>query len=47
MIIFGRDKGAYDPPGGDLDDEEEILQEWRKDGPLSILIAIINYIKTL
>jgi hypothetical protein len=40
-----RDKGAYDHPGGNLDDEEEFLQEWRKDGPLGILIAIINYIK--
>jgi hypothetical protein len=43
MIIFGRDKGMYDHPGGNLDDKEEFLQEWRKDGPLGILIAIINY----
>jgi hypothetical protein len=42
MIIFGRDKGAYDHPSGSLDEEEEFSQEWRKDGPLGILIAIIN-----
>ena len=46
MIIFGRDKGAYDNASGNLDDEEKFLQEWRKDGPLGTLIAIINYIKT-
>jgi hypothetical protein len=46
MIIFGRDKGAYNHAGGNLDDEEEFLREWRKNGPLGILIAIINYIKT-
>jgi hypothetical protein len=46
MIIFGRDKGAYDHPSGSLDNEEEFLQEWRKDRPLGILITIINYIKT-
>jgi hypothetical protein len=46
MIIFGRDKSVYNNAGGNLDDEEKFLQEWRKDGPLGTLIAIINYIKT-
>jgi hypothetical protein len=46
MIIFSRDKGAYDNASSNLDDKERFLQEWRKDGPLGTLIAIINYIKT-
>ena len=29
-----------------LQDEEDYLQDWRRDGPLGILTEIINYIKT-
>jgi hypothetical protein len=29
-----------------LQTEQQFLKEWRREGPLSILIAIINYIKT-
>jgi hypothetical protein len=46
IIIFSRDKGAYDNASGNLDNKERFLQEWRKDRLLGTLIAIINYIET-
>lgn len=46
MMIFGKDKDAYNNAAEELKDEEKFLQDWRKDGPLGVLIAIISYIKT-
>ncbi|KAF9730041.1 transposase-like protein [Paraphaeosphaeria minitans] len=45
-IIFGKDREAYNNAAEQLDGEESYLREWRKDGPLSVLIDVINYIKT-
>jgi hypothetical protein len=33
-------------PADASQDEEDFLQDWRRDGPLGILIEIINYIRT-
>jgi hypothetical protein len=49
MVIFGSDQAAYDNLASvaeSIEEEQELLQDWRCDGPLGILIAIINYIKT-
>lgn len=45
-IIFGKDREAYNNAVEQLDQEELCLREWRKDGPLGVLINVINYIKT-
>jgi hypothetical protein len=45
-IIFGADREAYNNAAEQLTTEELYLQEWRKDGPLGVLIDFINYIKT-
>ncbi|RYN60367.1 hypothetical protein AA0117_g13082 [Alternaria alternata] len=45
-VIFGGDKDAYDNAAEKLNIEEVYLQEWRKQGPLGVLIDVINYIKT-
>jgi hypothetical protein len=45
-IIFGRDKEAYDNAAEELADEQEFMAEWRRDGPLGVLMHVINYIKT-
>jgi hypothetical protein len=42
-IIFGRDKAAYDNAVEEQNTEEEFIDEWRKDGPLGVLIDVINY----
>jgi hypothetical protein len=49
MIIFGSDQAAYSNLASvaeSVEKEQKLLQDWRCDGPLGILIAIINYIKT-
>jgi hypothetical protein len=33
-------------PADASQEEEDFLQDWRRDGPLGILIEIINYIRT-
>ncbi len=45
-IISGGGKDAYDNTAEQLDTEGLHMQEWRKQGPLGVLIDIINYIKT-
>ncbi|RYN15484.1 hypothetical protein AA0113_g12563 [Alternaria arborescens] len=46
MIIFGFNKDAYDNDQDEHKTETAYLQEWRQQGPLSVLIDIINYIQT-
>lgn len=46
MIIFGFDKDAYENDQDDYKQEATYLREWRQQGPLSVLMDIINYIKT-
>jgi len=45
-IMFGKDRAAYENEVEKHKDEEEFMDEWRKDGPLGVLIDVINYIKT-
>jgi hypothetical protein len=45
-VIFGANKEAYDNVAEQLDTEEVCMPEWRKEGPLGILIDVINYVKT-
>ena len=45
--MFGLDKEAYNNDIVDEHDTEaRYLRDWRRDGPLGVLIDIINYIKT-
>jgi hypothetical protein len=45
-IIFGRGKAAYDNAVEEHNNEEEFMDEWRKDGLLGVLIGVINYMKS-
>jgi hypothetical protein len=48
-LLWGRDGEAYNNEVSEaieLDAEHELMEEWRDDGPLGILIAILSYIKT-
>jgi hypothetical protein len=45
-IIFGANTESYDNVAEQLDTEVVYMQEWRKQGPLGVLIDVINYIKT-
>ena len=46
MILFGAAMEAYDNSEDEFKLEAQYLKEWRRDGPLSVLIAIVNYINT-
>jgi hypothetical protein len=44
--MFGLDKEAYNNNTVDEHDTEaRYLRDWQRDGPLGVLIDIINYIK--
>jgi hypothetical protein len=48
-LLWGIDADAYDNDVGEvfaLKEEHKLTREWRSDGPLGILLGIINYIKT-
>jgi hypothetical protein len=45
-LLFGKDKDAYDNAPEHVQDEETFMQQWRKDGALGTLLAVIAYIKT-
>jgi hypothetical protein len=44
-LLFGKDKNAYNNDTEQVE-EEALMQQWRKNGPLGTLLAVINYIKT-
>jgi hypothetical protein len=46
MVIFGFNKDTYDNDEDEHKTETAYLQEWRQQGPLGVLIDIINYIRT-
>ncbi|KAF1829970.1 hypothetical protein BDW02DRAFT_125006 [Decorospora gaudefroyi] len=46
MIMFGLDSDAYDNSTEEIAAEELYIRQWRKDGPLGLLINIISYIRT-
>ena len=45
-LLWGQDEDAYDNNKRELTDETEFMDEWRRDGPLGVLLSVINYIKT-
>ncbi|RYN15529.1 hypothetical protein AA0113_g12768 [Alternaria arborescens] len=46
-IMFGLDKEAYNgDSSNEQNTEARYLRDWRRDGPLGVLVDIINYIKT-
>ncbi|KAG9375578.1 hypothetical protein A1F94_013867 [Pyrenophora tritici-repentis] len=45
-IIFGSNQEAYNNNDEQLQTEEVYMQEWRQEGPLGVLIDVINHIKT-
>jgi hypothetical protein len=45
--MFGLDKEAYNgDSSNEQNTETRYLRDWRRDGPLGVLVDIINYIKT-
>jgi hypothetical protein len=45
-LLWGQDADAYDNNARELANESEFMCEWRRDGPLGVLLSVINYIKT-
>jgi hypothetical protein len=48
-LLWGKDGDAYDNNVSEVvtvDEEHKLMSEWRSDGPLGVLLAVINYIKT-
>jgi hypothetical protein len=45
-LLFGKDKDAYNNDTEQVEEEEALMQQWRKNRPLGTLLAVINYIKT-
>lgn len=45
-IMFGVDKDAFKNDSSQCQLKEQFLQDWRKNGPLGVLIDVLNYIKT-
>lgn len=45
-IIFGNNRDSYDNAVEEYSDEEKFIQQWRRQGPLGVLLDIINYIRT-
>jgi hypothetical protein len=46
MLLWGKDSKAYDNNASKFADEDEYMSEWRRDGPLGVLLGVVNYIKT-
>jgi hypothetical protein len=46
QVMFGKDKESYNNAPSAADDEAAFMEAWRQEGPLGILFAVINYIKT-
>jgi hypothetical protein len=45
-IIFGKNKEVYNNAAEEHSSEQAFMAQWRRDGPLGVLIDVINYIKT-
>lgn len=45
-VIFGKDPHSYNNDAEEHEEEETLMADWRKDGPLGVLIDVINYINT-
>lgn len=45
-VIFGTNDDAFDNDEANVAKEEQLLNNWRRQGPLSTLIDVIHYIRT-
>ena len=45
-LLWGRDCNSYNNSASELTTEDDYIGEWRRDGPLGVLMAIVNHIKT-
>jgi hypothetical protein len=45
-LIFGNNSDSYDNDEIELEDEAASMRDWRKQGPLGVLIDVIHHIKT-
>jgi hypothetical protein len=46
MLLWGEEKESYGNDESERVNEAENMATWRTDGPLGVLLAVINYIKT-
>jgi hypothetical protein len=50
LLLWGKDADSYDNEVSEavaIEEEHKLMKEWRSDGPLGVLLAVITYIKTL
>ena len=45
-VIWGKDKEAFENNKENLDEEEKLMEEWRKHGPIGVLFDVISSICT-
>ncbi|KAA8623745.1 Dimer-Tnp-hAT domain-containing protein [Pyrenophora tritici-repentis] len=45
-LLWGKDGDAFDNDARELHDEHDFMEEWRRVGPLGVLLSVISYIKT-
>ncbi|KAF7450282.1 hypothetical protein PtrSN002B_010996 [Pyrenophora tritici-repentis] len=45
-LLWGSNNNAYDNDRSELAVKSELLRNWRENGPLSVLLSVINYIRT-
>ncbi|KAH7563688.1 Dimerhypothetical proteinTnphypothetical proteinhAT domainhypothetical proteincontaining protein [Bipolaris maydis] len=45
-LLWGRDYNTYNNSASELTTEDDYMGEWKRDGPLGVLMAIVNHIKT-
>ena len=48
LLLWGKDADAFNSDGAtsDLTEETQLMRDWRRDGPLGVLLGVIRYIKT-
>ena len=46
QVMFSKNKEAFKNKDANIPEEEEFLEQWRKEGPLGILYNLINLINT-
>jgi hypothetical protein len=46
MLLWGKDSDAYTEGAIDITGEAAFMREWREEGPLGVLLDIVNYIHT-
>jgi hypothetical protein len=46
MLLWGKNSASYNNKAAQLATESEYMSQWRRNGPLGMLLEIVNYIKT-